>query len=82
MLNIRRRASKGIPARVNQALIQPENINGVWSIYFMRDRFWDGRKYRLLNIIDDYHREVLSIELDTRLRTMRVIRVHERLELT
>lgn len=81
-LNIRRRARKRIPARVKQALFQPENINEVWSIDFMQDSLWDGRKYRLLNVIDDYNREVLSIEADTSLPTMRVIRVLERLELT
>jgi len=81
-LNIRRRARKRIPARVKQALFQPEDINEVWSIDFMQDSLWDGRKYRLLNVIDDYNREVLAIEADTSLPTVRVIRVLERLEIT
>ncbi len=81
-LNIRRRAKKRIPARVKQALFQPKAINQVWSIDFMHDSLWDGRKYRLLNIIDDYNREVLAIEADISLPTMRVIRVLERLKST
>lgn len=81
-LNIRRRAKKRLPARVKQALFQPENINQVWSIDFMCDSLWDGRRFRLLNIVDDYNREVLKIEVDTSLPTQRVIRVLEQIELT
>jgi len=74
-LNIRRRAKKRLPARVKQALFQPERINQVWSIDFMSDSLWDGRKYRLLNVLDDYNREVLAVEVDTSLPALRVIRV-------
>ena len=73
-LNIRRRAKKRLPARVKQQLFQPSKINQVWSIDFMSDSLWDGRRIRLLNIIDDYNREVLKIETDTSLPTQRVIR--------
>ena len=73
-LNIRRRTKKRLPARVKQQLFQPAQINEVWSIDFMSDALWDGRKIRLLNIIDDYNREVLKIETDTSLPTARVIR--------
>jgi putative transposase len=78
-LNIRRRARKRLPARVKQQLFQPSEINQVWSIDFMSDSLWDGRKIRLLNVIDDYNREVLTIETDTSLPTIRVIRVLERI---
>lgn len=71
-LNIRRRSKKRLPARVKQALHQAEHINQVWSIDFMNDTLWDGRKFRLLNIIDDYNREVLAIEADSSLPTVRV----------
>lgn len=73
-LNIRRRAKRRLPARVKQQLFQPDKINEVWSIDFMSDALWDGRKIRLLNVLDDYNREVLMIEADTSLPTMRVIR--------
>jgi putative transposase len=78
-LNIRRRARKRLPARVKQALFQPTEINQVWSMDFMCDSLWDGRRYRLLNIIDDYNREILTVETDTSLPTLRVIRVLEQL---
>ena len=81
-LNIRRRARKRLPARVKQMLFQPEQINQVWSIDFMSDSLWDGRKIRLLNVIDDCNREVLWIETDTSLPARRVIRVLEALKET
>jgi putative transposase len=79
-LNIRRRYRKRLPARVKQALFQPQAINQVWSIDFMSDSLWDGRRFRLLNIIDDYNREVLAIEADTSLPTLRLIRTLEYLK--
>lgn len=78
-LNIRRRRKKRLPARVKQALFQPQAPNHVWSIDYMSDSLWDGRQFRLLNIIDDYNREVLHIEADTSLPTTRLIRVLEQL---
>jgi putative transposase len=79
-LNIRRRAKKRLPARVKQELFQPTEPNQVWSIDFMHDSLWDGRSYRLLNIIDDYNRQVLAIEADTSLPVLRLLRVLERLK--
>src|SRR5690625_4631630 len=74
-LNIRRRAKKRLPARAKQTLFQPEEPNQVWSLDFMHDSLWDGRSYRLLNVIDDYNRQVLHIETDTSLPALRVIRM-------
>lgn len=45
----------------------------------MSDSLTDGRKFRLLNILDDYNRESLAIEVDTSLPSLRVIRVLENL---
>jgi len=81
-LNIRRRYKKRLPARVKQALFVPETLNQVWSIDFMSDSLWDGRTFRLLNIVDDYNREVLSVETDLSLPSSRVIRVLDQLKET
>lgn len=78
-LNIRRRAKKRLPERVKQPLNVPTAPNQVWSIDFMSDTLTDGRKFRLLNIIDDFNRESLAIEVDTSLPSLRVIRVLEKL---
>lgn len=76
-LNIRRRAKKRLPARVKQELFRPVQANQVWSIDFMHDSLWDGRSYRLLNIIYDYNRQMLAIEADTSLPVLRLLRVLE-----
>jgi putative transposase len=81
-LNIRRRMRKRLPARVKHALFNPHTINQTWSIDFMSDSLWDGSKIRLLNVIDDCTREILWIEADTSLPTLRVIRVLEALKET
>jgi len=79
-LNIRRRAKKRLPARAKQQLFQPSAPNQVWSLDFMHDSLWNGRTFRMLNIIEDFNRQVLRIETDTSLPAMRVIRVLEQLE--
>jgi putative transposase len=78
-LNIRRRPKRRIPQRVKEPLLIPEGINKTWSLDFMSDSLVDGRRFRLLNVMDDYNRESLAIEVDTSLPTQRVIRVLERL---
>lgn len=79
-LNIRRRAKKRLPARIKQQLFQPTAPNEVWSLDYLHDSLWDGRTFRLLNILDDYNRQVLRIEADTSLPALRVIRILEQLE--
>ena len=81
-LNIRRRAKKRLPARVKQALFQPDRVNQVWSMDFMQDSLWNGRRFRMLNIIDDFNREVLGIEVDTSLPSLRIIRILAQLKET
>lgn len=78
-LNIRRRAKRRLPARVKQKLFAPEAPNQVWSLDFTRDSLWDGRRFRMLNVMDDFNRQVLWIEADTSLPALRVIRVLEQL---
>jgi len=78
-LNSRRRAKKRLPQRVKQPLSVPTAANQVWSIDFMSDSLTDGRRFRLLNILDDFNRESLAMEVDTSLPSPRVIRVLEKL---
>ena len=79
-LNVRRRYRRRLPARIKAPLVQPDAINQTWSVDFMSDTLWDGRRYRLLNIVDDYNREVIHIEADTSLPTTRLIRTLEYLK--
>ncbi len=78
-LNVRRRAKKRLPQRVKEPLLVPASTNQSWSMDFMCDSLVDGRRFRLLNIIDDYNRESLAIEIDTSLPALRVIRVLQEL---
>lgn len=78
-LNIRRRPKRRIPQRIKEPLVIPQGINKTWSMDFMTDSLVDGRRFRLLNVMDDYNRESLAVEVDTSLPALRVIRVLERL---
>jgi len=77
--NKRIKGKRRLPQRIKQAIEPMEKINQSWSIDFMSDSLTDGRKFRLLNIIDDFNRESLAVEVDTSLPSLRVIRVLERL---
>ena len=52
----------------------PEAPNMTWSTDFIADRLGDGRAFRLLNVLDDFNREGLGIEVDFSLPAERVIR--------
>ncbi len=78
-LNLRRKPKKRLPARDAQVLAQPAQANQSWSLDFMSDSLSGGRAFRTLNILDDYNREALWIEVDTSLPAERVIRVLEML---
>jgi putative transposase len=78
-LNVRRKAKRRIPQRSKESLAVPATINQGWSMDFMCDSLVDGRRFRLLNIIDDYNRESLAIEIDTSLPALRVIRTLQQL---
>ncbi|WP_368904025.1 DDE-type integrase/transposase/recombinase, partial [Providencia sp. 2.29] len=62
-----------------EPLTVPETSNECWSMDFMHDQLSDGRSVRLLNIIDDFNREALAIEVDFSLPASRVVRVLEQL---
>lgn len=73
-LNLRIKPRKRLVRDKPQPLSVPEAINQVWSMDFMHDQLEDGRSFRLLNVIDDFNREALGIEVDFSLPTLRVIR--------
>ena len=55
--------------------LRAERPNHVWSYDFVEDRTHDGRKYRMLNIIDEFTHECLAIRIDRKLRAIDVIDV-------
>lgn len=62
-----------------QPLAVPGTINQVWSMDFMHDQLSDGRSFRLFNVLDDFNREGLGIEVDLSLPAVRVIRSLEQI---
>ncbi len=78
-LNQPRRTKKRLPTRERQSMEVVAAANQTWSIDFMSDSLYCGRRYRTLNILDEGVREVLGIEIDTSLPAERVIRVMEQI---
>ena len=52
----------------------PEGPNQVWSMDFKSDQLWNGKSFRTLNILDDFNREGLVIDVDFSLPAARVVR--------
>lgn len=78
-LSIRRRRRRRLVQEVRHPLVQPIHPGQCWSMDFMGDSLADGRAYRTFNVIDDYARDALAIEIDVSLTAQRVVRVLDRL---
>jgi putative transposase len=78
-LNLPRRLKKRVPVRVKQPLAVPAAANVCWSLDFTSDVLTDGRRFRTLNVLDDYNRELLGVEIDFSLPAARVVQVLTRL---
>jgi putative transposase len=78
-LGVRRQKRKRVGAVERQPLAIPTRQNERWSMDFISDALSEGRKFRSLNIVDDYSRECLATEVDTSIPGARVVRVVERL---
>ncbi|GFZ76326.1 hypothetical protein GCM10011403_19130 [Pseudohongiella nitratireducens] len=72
-LNLRIKPRRRIKRDKPDALSVPTTANQVWSMDFMSDTLMDGRSIRTFNVIDDYNREGLGIDVDLSLPSERVI---------
>jgi putative transposase len=63
-LNHRRRIKRRVPCRTKEPLMEQVSANKIWSMDFMSDSLMSKRKFRTLNIIDDFNRAAISIEAD------------------
>ena len=73
-LNLRIKPRSRLKREKPEELSVPKEPNVTWSMDFMADRLADGRQFRLLNVLDDFNREGLGIEIDFSLPSERVVR--------
>jgi putative transposase len=73
-LQVRRRGGRKRALGVRAPLKLPSGPNERWSLDFVSDCFTDGRRFRILAIVDDFTRESLALIPDTSLSGARVAR--------
>ena len=73
-LNLRIKPKKRLKRDKPEPLAVPDRPNETWFMDFMADQLADGRSIRTLNVLDDFNREGLCIEVDFSLPAERVVR--------
>ena len=73
-LNLRIKTKKRLKRDKPEPLAVPDAPNDTWSMDFMADQLADGRSIRTLNVLDDFNREGLCIDVDFSLPAERVVR--------
>jgi putative transposase len=81
-LMVRRKKRRRVAQMPRQAMPSPAKPNARWSMDFMHDTLAEGRPFRLLNIVDDFTREAVAIEVGSSIPGDRVVRVLDRLKQT
>ena len=80
-LMVRRRGGRKRALGTRAPMQLPQAINQRWSLDFLSDTLADGRRFRILCIVDDFSRECLATVADTSLSGVRVVRELERITL-
>ena len=78
-LMVRRRAGRKRALGTRAPMALPLTINQRWSLDFVSDTLSDGRRFRILCVVDDFSRECLATVVDTSLSGVRVVRELDRL---
>lgn len=73
-LQVRRRSGRKRALGTRRPMLVPDRANSGWSLDFVSDTFTDGRRFRVLAVVDDYTRECLALVADTSLSGLRVVR--------
>jgi putative transposase len=81
-LKYRIRSKKKRYCGEKKPLIMPTGINVRWSMDFVSDSFYDGRKFRVFNLIDDCSRESVVQHPDLSISGARLVRIFEDLKKT
>jgi putative transposase len=78
-LNLRIKPKRRIPSRNPEKLATPDFPNHCWSVDFMSDSLIDGRQFRTFNVLEDFNRESLMIDVGHSMPGERVVRALEQL---
>ncbi|MDQ0305373.1 putative transposase [Ancylobacter polymorphus] len=73
-LTVRRRGGRKRALGTRAPMTLPQEPNQRWSLDFVADQLVDGRRFRVLVIVDDFTRECLALVVDTSLSGQRVVR--------
>ena len=73
-LHVKKRGGRKRGLGTRKPMLVPEQANERWCLDFVSDAFTDGRRFRVLAIVDDFSRECLSLVADTSLSGLRVTR--------
>jgi len=73
-LQVRKRGGRKRALGTRRPMGVPDGPNQRWSLDFVSDAFTDGRRFRVLAVVDDYSRECLALVADTSLSGLRVAR--------
>lgn len=78
-LTVRKRGGRKRALGTRAPMTLPQGANQRWSLDFVQDALSDGRRFRILNVVDDFTRECLASVVDTSLSGLRVVRELDRL---
>ena len=78
-LSVRRRRGRKRAVGTRAPMLVPTGPNQRWSLDFVSDALSDGRRFRTLNVVDDFAREALTVLVDTSISGTRVARELSRL---
>lgn len=73
-LTVKRRKGRKKAHGTRLPLPRADKINQIWSLDFLSDAFSDGRRFRILGVMDQCSRECLSLAVDTSIGGVRVVR--------
>ena len=73
-LQVRKRGGRKRALGTRRPIVVPDQPNQRWSLEFVSDAFTDGRRFRVLTVVDDHTRECLALVVDTSLSGRRVVR--------
>ncbi|QKK28011.1 IS3-like element ISRle4 family transposase [Rhizobium hidalgonense] len=78
-LTVRKRGGRKRAIGTRAPMLVPMVANDRWSLDFVSDQFTDGRRLRILTVVDDCTRECLALVADTSLSGLRVARELDRI---